>query len=154
MVIFRTTDGKPAYHQTEVLDDAIRFVEHLRNEEQVTDARIFSLIEVPIEFRVQWRVEVAMPFAPPPAMPAAVVRNVPLSDSEVSGPAAEYGTPDTPEWAAGEPTTAEPEDEDEPIPVAVGAGDDRDAEDGGDEPMAPSAPSSSASSRFGLFSRG
>src|SRR5690242_14300894 len=64
MVIFRTTDGKPAYHQTEALDDAVRFVEHLRNEEQVTDARIFTMTEVALEFKVHWRVEVATPIAP------------------------------------------------------------------------------------------
>jgi hypothetical protein len=147
MVIFRTADGKPAYHHTEALDDAIRFVEHLRNEEQVTDTRIFALTEVPIEFRVQWRVEVAMPFAPPPPVPAAVVHDAPIADTEVTGPAAEY---DYPDYGAPEPAAAE--DEDEPVPVAVGAGDERDAEDEAQESM-PATPSS-VSSRFGLFSRG
>jgi hypothetical protein len=58
MVIFRTAEGKPGYHQTEALDDAVRFVEHLRNTEQVTDARLFKMEEVPIEFKTYYKVEV------------------------------------------------------------------------------------------------
>lgn len=59
MVIFRSPEGKPGYHQTDDLEAAIRFVEHLRNEEGVSDARIFVMQEVPIEFRTYYKVEVA-----------------------------------------------------------------------------------------------
>ena len=59
MVIFRRPDGKPGYHQAEGVEDAIRFVEMLRNQENVTDARIFRMEEVPIEVRTYYRVEVA-----------------------------------------------------------------------------------------------
>ena len=59
MVIFRSADGKPGYHQAESLDDAIRFVEHLRNNEQVSEARIFRLAEVPIEVKTYYKVEVS-----------------------------------------------------------------------------------------------
>ena len=59
MVIFRSAEGKPGYHQTDDLDAAIGFVEHLRNEEGVTDARIFVMQEVPIEFRTYYKVQVA-----------------------------------------------------------------------------------------------
>ena len=58
MVVFRTNEGKQAYHQTEALEDAIRFVEHLRNAEQVTDAHVFRMQEVPLEFKVLYKVEV------------------------------------------------------------------------------------------------
>ena len=58
MVIFRRPEGKPGYHQAESSDDAIRFVEMLRNQEQVNDARIFRMEEVPFEFRTVYKVEI------------------------------------------------------------------------------------------------
>ena len=58
MVIFRTAEGKPGYHQADTLEEAIRFVERLRNTEGVTDSRVFSMEEVPIEFRMVYRVEI------------------------------------------------------------------------------------------------
>lgn len=59
MVIYRNADGSPAYHQTEALEDAVRFVEHIRNEQGVNDSRLFRMEEVPIEFKTYYRVEVA-----------------------------------------------------------------------------------------------
>ncbi len=59
MVIFRTAEGKAGYHQTEGLDEAVRFVERLRNEEHVTNTRIFRMDEVPIEVKTYFKVEVA-----------------------------------------------------------------------------------------------
>jgi hypothetical protein len=59
MVVFRSPEsGKPGYHQAEVLEDAVKFVERLRNQEQVTEARIFRMQEVAIEFKTYYRVEV------------------------------------------------------------------------------------------------
>jgi hypothetical protein len=58
MVVFRSSEGKPGYHQVEALDDAVKFVERLRNQENVTEARIFLMQEVPIEFKTYYRVEV------------------------------------------------------------------------------------------------
>ena len=81
MVIFRRSDGKPGYHQAEGVEDAIRFVEMLRNQEKVTDARIFRMEEVPIEIRTYYKVEVvaeesqAPPLAPPVAPVPPVVAN-------------------------------------------------------------------------------
>ena len=56
MVIFRTADGKPDYHQADDLAEAMAFVERLRNEDSISDARIFHMEEVPIEFRTCCRV--------------------------------------------------------------------------------------------------
>ena len=70
MVIFRHPEGKPGYHQADNLDEAVRFVERLRNQEHVTDARIFRMEEVPIEFRTYYKVELgngSSPKAPAPA---------------------------------------------------------------------------------------
>jgi hypothetical protein len=74
MVIFRESDGTPGYHQAEGLDDAVRFVEELRNERQVSETRVFAMHEIPIEVKTYWKVEVMPPdpVAAPPAPPAAV----------------------------------------------------------------------------------
>ena len=150
MVIFRTTDGKPAYHQTEALDDAVRFVEHLRNEEQVTDARIFTMTEVALEFKVHWRVEVATPIAPAVsgwATSSAMAEPDPPGGAESPEAAAEVA-----EGSSLSPTPSSSEDGEEQVPVAVGGGESIEDSVDGDLPASPPVPS--ASSRFGLFSRG
>lgn len=58
MVIFRSSEGKAGYHQADALEDAVRFVERLRNSENVEQARIFRLEEVSFEYRPYFRVEV------------------------------------------------------------------------------------------------
>jgi hypothetical protein len=58
MVIFRN-DGKPGYHQVDDLDGALRFVEHLRNNEGVEMAQVYRLEEIPIEVRTVFKVELA-----------------------------------------------------------------------------------------------
>lgn len=109
MVIFRSAEGKPGYHQTDSLEEAIRFVEHLRNKENVPDARIFQLKEVPLEVKTYVRVEVAgmtgdeapaaaaapapappADFQPPvtaPATPAASVPSEPVAAAAPAAPA-------------------------------------------------------------------
>lgn len=57
MVIFQSSEGMPGYHQTDSLDDAVRFVESLRNDQDVDHARIFRMEEVPFEFHPYFRVE-------------------------------------------------------------------------------------------------
>lgn len=89
MVIFRSVEGKPGYHQTEDLDAAIRFVEHLRNEEGVTDARIFVMQEVPIEFRTYYKVEVAGRPGPVPPAGGPVADERPAADGPAEGSAPE-----------------------------------------------------------------
>jgi hypothetical protein len=79
MVIFRSAEGKPGYHQADSLEDAVRFVERLRNTESVTDSRIFHMQEVPIEFKQYFRVEVN-PSGGPSEAPA--VEPAPVVDTE------------------------------------------------------------------------
>lgn len=83
MVIFRSADGRPGYHQADELEDAAGYVERLRNEQGVEHARIFRMEEVPFGFRPYYRVElngeepvaaeeqVAAPLAEAPPAPAA-----------------------------------------------------------------------------------
>src|SRR5437868_11340242 len=94
MVIFRRPDGKPGYHQADGVDDAIRFVEMLRNQEKVTDARIFRMEEVPLEIRTYYKVEIAsdepepeheheherQPLAPVPPVVANAIPDTPPAD--------------------------------------------------------------------------
>ena len=58
MVIYRTADGQPGYHQAEELDEAVRFVERLRNGDGVDGARIFKMEEVSFDFRPYFKVEI------------------------------------------------------------------------------------------------
>ena len=109
MVIFRRPDGKPGYHQADSVEDAVRFVEMLRNQEKVTDARIFRMEEVPIEVRTYYRVEVAGEQAPQPPQAA----QSPPTPQVPQAPEA-----DAPNAAPDGPTT----DVLDPMPVEVGAG--------------------------------
>lgn len=58
MVIYRGADGKPGYHQTDDIHDAVMYVESLRNDKDVDHARIFRLEEVTFEYRPYYRVEI------------------------------------------------------------------------------------------------
>ena len=73
MVLYRAYDGRQCYHETEDLESAVRAVEELRNTQNVSDLGIFSLQEVPIEFKPYYRVEIvaaeAHAFAAPDAAP-------------------------------------------------------------------------------------
>ena len=51
-------DGSPAFRRFPSLDDAVRFVEHLRNIEGVSEVSVHALSPVPLAFRAYYRVEV------------------------------------------------------------------------------------------------
>jgi len=101
MVSYRDSEGKQSYHETEELNDAIAFVEHLRNDEAVDHARIFHMDEVSFEFRPYFRVEVAAA-APPPPPPAGWVP--PPSDAPAPAPMStdDERDPLAAAWAASE----------------------------------------------------
>src|SRR3954453_11456518 len=96
MVIFRRSDGKPGYHQADGVDDAVRFVEMLRNQEKVTDARIFRMEEVPIEVRTYYKVEVAEAAEEPEAPPMAPVAPVAPVPPVVTNALTDTPQPDVP----------------------------------------------------------
>lgn len=58
VVFFPAPDRSPAFRRFPDLDQALRFVEHLRNVENVTEASVYALTEVPLSFRAWYRVEV------------------------------------------------------------------------------------------------
>ena len=51
-------DGSPAFRRFGSLEDAVRFVEHLRNIEGVSEVSVHALSPVPLSFRAYYRVEV------------------------------------------------------------------------------------------------
>ena len=69
LVIFKNAKNATAFHQAPSLEEAVRFVEHLRNTEQVEHTKIFKLHEVNFEFRPYFKVEVGQAGGPSPAEP-------------------------------------------------------------------------------------
>ena len=59
LVVFKTAEGKSAFHQTDSLEDAVKFVERVRNNEGVSDAHVYRLTEIPLEVRTYYKVEIA-----------------------------------------------------------------------------------------------
>src|SRR3954451_18115806 len=51
-------DGSPAFRRFGSLEDAVRFVEHLRNIEGVSEVSVHALAPVPLSFRAYYKVEV------------------------------------------------------------------------------------------------
>jgi hypothetical protein len=75
-------DGAPAFRRLGTLEDAVRFVEHLRNVEGVEDVSVHLLTPVPLAFRAYYTVEVpavdtvavpTQPLATEPVMPEPVI---------------------------------------------------------------------------------
>jgi hypothetical protein len=58
LVRFTTTEGRDAQHVAPSLDDALRFIERLRNNEEANVVRLYRLQEVPVAFKAYYRAEV------------------------------------------------------------------------------------------------
>lgn len=107
VVFYPGADAAPAFRRFASLEEAVRFVEHLRNVEGVAEVSVHALSEVPVAFRAYYRVEV--PDAPPaPSGLAAVPVPAPPADAAEPGEPAEDAD-------RGVPATA-----DEPERLAVG----------------------------------
>ncbi len=59
LVRFTTPEGREGQHPAESLDEALRFVERLRNAEGTSDVRLFRMQEVVFEFKPYYRVELS-----------------------------------------------------------------------------------------------
>lgn len=130
MVVFKTNEGKPGQHWADSLEDAVRFVEHLRNNEQVNDAKVFRMQEVPLEFKVLYKVEVSGP----PGGPA-----------DDAGPSSSGTAPTGSSAPLGSSSGEE-------VLTGGGAGAAR-ATEGRTTEAPPIADSGNSGGRFGLFSR-
>jgi len=94
-------DGSPAFRRFGSLEDAVRFVEHLRNAEGVSEVSVHALAPVPVAFRAYYKVEVPVDAAPVDAAPVeAAPVDVPAPSEPVYDAVAEQ--------PVAEPVTAEP----------------------------------------------
>ena len=116
MVSYRDSEGKQSYHETEELNDAIAYVERLRNDQAVDHARIFKMDELSFEYRPYFRVEIAGAAPPPPPPPPADW--VPGPTGDAPAPTDDERDPLAVAWAASE----RPEDH---FDESVGAGNGR-----------------------------
>jgi len=99
MIIYRTADGQPGYHQTDEMDEAIKYVERLRNGEGVDGARIFRLEEVNFDFRPYFKVEIGPSDNPIPAdevHAAAAARPLDPEPTANGHQEADFGSPPAP----------------------------------------------------------
>jgi len=70
IVIFQTADGSPAYSQFESVSEAVGFVESLRNDQGIENARMFELKEIKYELKPIFKVELKE-LNPAPSAPAS-----------------------------------------------------------------------------------
>lgn len=82
LIRFTNAEGRDGHHVAPSLEDALRFVERLRNTEEVAATTVYRLTEVPFEFKTYYKVEVrsgegapeegvSAATPPPPAPPVA-----------------------------------------------------------------------------------
>jgi hypothetical protein len=140
MVIFRSPEGKPGYHQAEGLDAAMRFAEMLRNQEQVTDARIFRMDEVPIEFKTYYRVEMAAAAG----SGTSAAAEVPAAEAPADPSAPEPPTTEAPDASAATPVEAT---------AAASASENAEDALAGDGEPEPGDAGAKGAGRHGIFSR-
>lgn len=115
MVIFQNPDGDTGYNQFDSIEEAVGFVEKIRNDQGIDSIRIFELEEVKFDLKPYYKVELqalkagspmsaptssvaasapspssmaAAPSSPPPprAEPAPAVADVPSSTSPFAPP--------------------------------------------------------------------
>src|SRR5581483_4684045 len=85
VVFFSGPEGAPAFRRFSSLDDAVRFVEHLRNAEGVSEVSVHGLSPVPVAFRAYYKVEV-----PPADLPVVPEQGfAPVESVEAVEPVAE-----------------------------------------------------------------
>jgi hypothetical protein len=88
VVFFPAPDGTPAFRRFGTVDDAARFVEHLRNVENVSGASVHAMTEVPLAFKAWYRVELpdSISEAPTASVEDAAAGDVATEDAAAEGP--------------------------------------------------------------------
>jgi hypothetical protein len=83
VVFYPSAEGAPAFRRFGSLEDAVRFVEHLRNVEGVAEFSLYALTPVPLAMRAYYRVEPvvdgAEPVAEEPVAPVAPAAEEPVA---------------------------------------------------------------------------
>jgi hypothetical protein len=86
VVFYPSAEGGPAFKRVNSLDEAVAFVEHLRNSENITDFSVHTLTAVPVSFRAYYHVEV--PAEDAASEPATPTDATPEPDAEEEPPVA------------------------------------------------------------------
>src|SRR5436305_1639375 len=109
VVFYPALDGAPASRRFASLDEAVRFVEHLRNAEGVSEVSVHTLSPVPLAFRAYYKVEVPQDAAPAAEIPAAEIPapSEPVFDVPVPAEAPAAEAVPEPEPVMAEPVMAE-----------------------------------------------
>ncbi|MGI8792598.1 MAG: hypothetical protein ACR2H3_05390 [Acidimicrobiales bacterium] len=145
MVIFASADGKQNFEQIEQLDEAIRFVERLRNEDGVTEAKLYELGEVPLSFKTYYQVEVGG--VSKDAAPAVEAK--PVTPAAPAAPVASPVASPAPAKAVTPPPAAKPAPPVAKPATAVPAAQSASADPG----EKADASANGAGGRFGLFGK-
>ena len=58
VVFYPGPDAAPSFRRFSSLDEAVRFVEHLRNNEGVAEVSVHTLTPVPVAFRAYYKAEI------------------------------------------------------------------------------------------------
>lgn len=72
VVFYPGPDAAPSFRRFASLEEAVRFVEHLRNVENVSEVSVHALTPVPVAFRAYYKVEVPMGDMPADLLPVEV----------------------------------------------------------------------------------
>lgn len=98
MVIFQNPEGDPGYNQFESIEEAVSFVEKIRNEQGIDSIRIFELEEVKFDLKPYFKVELLALKAgsPTPAAAPAPAAAAPAPAAPAPAPAAAAPAPAAP----------------------------------------------------------
>src|SRR3954447_19495998 len=101
-------DGSPSFRRFGSLEDAVRFVEHLRNVEGVSEVSVHALAPVQLAFRAYYKVEVPVDQAPVdvPAPSEPMFDAMPMAAEQPAEPV--MAEPVMAEPVMSEPVLAEP----------------------------------------------
>src|SRR5580704_14003536 len=83
VVFYPAATGIPAFRRVGSLDEAVNFVEHLRNVENITDFSVHELAPVQLSFRAYYHVQVPASAVDEPTEPAVapVAEVTPVADA-------------------------------------------------------------------------
>lgn len=70
-VNFTSAEGKTGSHTANTLDEALKFIEHLRNNEGVSETKLYQLTEIPIQVKAVYKVDIAGATGEPAEPPAS-----------------------------------------------------------------------------------
>ncbi len=149
MVIYRGTDGKPAYHEVEEIHDAVLYVEQLRNDQGVEHATIHRMEQVNFEYRPYFRVELR-------SGDSELSSGGPVPAAVAAAPAPATATPSTPVAAApmtAPATEAAAAPAESPVSAAASAAADATTSSSSEPSVAGADADNGVGARRGLFGR-